>query len=99
EVWGATLTPYGGAKQPLRHNAAAEAKRLAVNKWIRTSGAFDRVLDFDAAIRDRRQISRISPTLDSGDHVHPGDEGYRALAKAVPLHFFTEPGVPGAPHH
>ncbi|MES2017660.1 MAG: SGNH/GDSL hydrolase family protein [Pseudomonadota bacterium] len=88
KVWGATLTPYGGAQQPLRHNAQAEAKRLAVNAWIRGSRSFDRVLDFDAAVRDPGDRTRILPALDSGDHVHPNDAGYRALAAAVPLRFF-----------
>lgn len=89
-VWGATLTPYGGADQPLRHNPSAEAKRQEVNTWIRSSRSFDRVIDFDAAVRDPGQPARILPAYDSGDHVHPNDSGYRALAAAVPLHFFSE---------
>lgn len=87
-VWGATLTPYGGATRPLRHHGAAEQKRQAVNDWIRNSGTFERVIDFDAALRDPRQPERILPALDSGDHVHPNDAGYRALAAAIPLAYF-----------
>jgi lysophospholipase L1-like esterase len=87
-VWGATLTPYGGATRPLRHQEGAEQKRLAVNAWIRASGTFDRVVDFDAALRDPQQPTRILPALDSGDHVHPNDAGYRALAAAIPLEYF-----------
>lgn len=88
KVWAATLTPYGGALAPLRHNEGAETKRVAVNAWIRQSRAFDHVLDFDAAIRDPRQPSHIAPAYDSGDHVHPNDAGYGKLAKSVPLGFF-----------
>lgn len=96
EVWGATLTPYGGAEQPLRHNPQAEAKRLAINTWIRGSGSFDRVLDFDAAVRDPKHSARLLPAFDSGDHVHPNDAGYRALAGAVPLGFFSAAAGPAA---
>jgi lysophospholipase L1-like esterase len=89
-VWAVTLTPYGGAQQPLRHNRLAEAKRQEVNAWIRSAGSFDRVIDFDAAVRDPQRPARMLPAYDSGDHVHPNDSGYRALAAAVPLQFFRE---------
>ena len=89
-IWGATITPYGHAERPVRHNPAAEAKRLAVNAWIRSPGAFDRVIDFDAAVRDPQQAARLLPALDSGDHIHPNDAGYRALAAAIPLHYFGD---------
>ena len=90
KVWGATLTPYGGAEQPVRHNPQAELKRQAVNAWIRSAGSVDQVIDFDAALRDPRLHTRILPAYDSGDHVHPNDAGYRALAAAVPLRFFGD---------
>ncbi len=65
--------------------AAVEARRLAVNAWIRDAGVFDGVLDFDAVVRDPDRPTRMPPAYDSGDHLHPGDAGYAALARAVDL--------------
>jgi lysophospholipase L1-like esterase len=81
-IIGGTLTPFGGSKYD---SAAAEAKRQAVNAWIRTSGAFDGVADFDAAVRDPVDPARFLPTYDSGDHLHPDDAGYQAMADVVDL--------------
>lgn len=78
KVFGATLTP---ASLP----APRESIRLAVNQWIRTSRAFDGVVDFDAALRDPAQPERLQRAYDSGDHIHPSDAGYAAMAQAVPL--------------
>lgn len=78
KVFGATLTP---ASLPARR----EAIRLAVNQWIRTSRAFDGVVDFDAALRDPAQPDRLQRGFDSGDHIHPSDAGYTAMAEAVPV--------------
>ena len=72
--------------------AAKEVKRQAVNSWIRTSGEYDAVIDFDMVLRDPSHPSRILPTLDSGDHGHPTDAGYRALADAVSLNLFQSAG-------
>lgn len=77
-LFGGTLTP--AALPPRR-----EAIRVAVNQWIRTSGAFDGVVDFDAALRDPAHPERLQRTYDSGDHIHPSDAGYAAMADAVPL--------------
>ncbi len=77
-IFGATLTP---ASLP----AGREAVRQAVNTWIRSSGAFDGVVDFDAALRDAAHRERLRPDYDSGDHIHPSDAGYAAMARAVPL--------------
>lgn len=77
-IFGATLTP---ASLP----PAREAVRTAVNDWIRTSRAFDGVVDFDAALRDAAHPDRLQRRFDSGDHIHPSDEGYAAMAAAVPL--------------
>jgi len=77
-VFGATLTP--ASLPPQR-----ESIRLAVNQWIRTSHAFDGVVDFDAALRDPAQVERLQRNFDSGDHIHPSDAGYAAMAEAVPL--------------
>lgn len=81
-VLGATLTP---ASLP----PGREAIRTAVNQWIRTSGAFDGVVDFDAALRDPADPVRLRYGYDSGDHVHPSDAGYAAMANAVPLGALT----------
>ncbi len=81
---GATITPYVGSDyyHPEPEN---EADRQQINQWIRTSGVFDAVVDFDAAVRDPAQPQKMSKALDSGDHLHPSLAGYRALADAVPL--------------
>ncbi|WP_019813178.1 SGNH/GDSL hydrolase family protein [Saccharomonospora saliphila] len=81
-VVGATLTPFEGASY---HTKAGEADRQAVNHWIRTSGAFDDVVDFDAVVRDPDDPSRIRPAYDQGDHLHPNDAGFAAMAEAVGL--------------
>jgi lysophospholipase L1-like esterase len=82
KVFGATITPFRGYET---WSAAAEAKRVAVNDWIRTGKAFDGVIDFAKAVRDPADSQYLSPTFDSGDKVHPNDPGYAAMAKAVNL--------------
>jgi lysophospholipase L1-like esterase len=82
KIFGATLLPFQGA---WTYTAAAEATREALNTWIRTSGAFDGVIDFDAAMRDPADPLRLNPGYDSGDHLHPDDAGYQAMADAVDL--------------
>lgn len=86
-IVGATLTPFEGALQqtPMDgyYSAEKEKVRQAVNRWIRSSGEFDAVIDFDAVARDSRRPSRFLPAYDSGDHLHPGDKGYEAMAEAV----------------
>jgi lysophospholipase L1-like esterase len=81
---GATVTPYVGSDyyHPEPEN---EADRQELNNWIRSSGVFDAVADFDAALRDPARSDRIKPVYDSGDHLHPSLAGYRALAETVPL--------------
>jgi lysophospholipase L1-like esterase len=87
-VYGATLTPFEGTTFPGYYSAAGEAKRQAVNHWIRTSGEYDAVIDFDAAVRDPSHPTRILPAYDCGDHLHPNDAGYQAMANAVDLKLF-----------
>ncbi|RDS80354.1 SGNH/GDSL hydrolase family protein [Dyella psychrodurans] len=89
KIFGATLTPFGGAGWPY-HTAAGEEKRQAVNAWIRTSGAFDAVIDFDKVVRDPAHPDRFLPEFDSGDHLHPGDAGYRAMADSIDLSLFAK---------
>ena len=84
KVIGGTILPYGGSA--LYHpDAANEADRQAINAWIRAPGNFDAVIDFDAALRDPANPTRLNPALDSGDGLHPSMDGYRAMAAAVPL--------------
>ncbi len=84
KVYGATLLPFGGNEgydDPTGHR---EAARQWVNNWIRTSGEFDAVVDFDRATRDPANPRQLLPAYDVGDHLHLNPTGYRALADAVP---------------
>jgi len=85
-VLGATMTPFEGLSYYLPQR---EAVRSQANDWIRNSGAFDFVADFDLALRDPSHPTRLNPSYDSGDHLHPNDAGYQALANAVPLALFA----------
>ncbi len=85
KVLGATITPYGGSAY---FSAQGEEQRQAVNRWIRTGGAFDGVLDFDAVWRDPAQAARIKAGLHAGDHLHGSDAGYDALARSIELGLF-----------
>ena len=87
-IFGATLTPVGGMNRPT--TAAVDTKRRAVNDWIRTSRAFDGVIDFEAATRDPSQPDRFLPAYDSGDHLHPNDAGYKAMGDAIDLTIFRK---------
>ncbi|MBV9379177.1 MAG: SGNH/GDSL hydrolase family protein, partial [Streptosporangiaceae bacterium] len=87
-IFGVTLLPFKGAGY---YTAAGEAKREAVNAWIRTSGAFDGVIDFDKLMRDPADPLMMKPAYDSGDHLHPNDAGYRAMAGAISLRMLLEP--------
>jgi lysophospholipase L1-like esterase len=80
KVIGATLTPYAGAAY---FSNAGESKREALNQWIRSSNAFDAVIDFEHAVMDPAQPGHFAPQYDSGDHLHPGDAGYQAMADAA----------------
>lgn len=87
-VYGGTLNPVEGFPFPGFWTPAMEEKRQAVNRWIRTRQAYDAVIDFDQALRDPAHPSRLLPAYDSGDHVHPNDAGYRAMAEAIDLSLF-----------
>jgi len=84
KVFGATITPFGSSTIPGLFTPENEAKRQAVNRWIRTGGAFDGVIDFEAAVRDPANPARTLPAYDS-DGVHLNDAGYEAMANAVNL--------------
>lgn len=87
-IYGGTITPFEGAANPGFYTLRKELVRQAVNHWIRSSQEFDAVIDFDRAVRDPSHPSRILPALDSGDHVHPNDEGMQAMANAISLDLF-----------
>jgi lysophospholipase L1-like esterase len=92
KVIGSPLTPFENALADTPNRGyftpEKEAKRLAVNAWIRKSGAFDGLVDFDRVIADPAHPSAIAPAFDSGDHLHPNDAGYRAMAEAIDLKLF-----------
>jgi lysophospholipase L1-like esterase len=85
-VIGCTLTPYHGAGY---YTENGEAIRKAVNDWIRTSGAFDGFIDFEAAVRDPNHPDTFLPADDPGDHLHPNDAGYKVMGDAIDLKLFT----------
>lgn len=87
-IFGGTLTPYKGTIFPGYYNDVGEANREKVNQWIRTSGAFDGIIDFDAAVRDPSNPLQVLPAYDCGDHLHPNDAGYKAMADAIDLSLF-----------
>jgi lysophospholipase L1-like esterase len=90
-IYGGTLTPFAGFALSTPEK---EVKRQAVNLWIRTGGAFDAVIDFDAVLRDPSDPARLRPEFDSGDHLHPNDAGYKAMADAIDLKLLTAAGNP-----
>lgn len=87
-VYGGTLLPFGGNTEYDDPHGHREAARQAVNRWIRTGGRFDAVIDFDRATRDPAEPRRLLPAYDVDDHLHLNPAGYRALADAVPLALF-----------
>ncbi|WP_223482266.1 SGNH/GDSL hydrolase family protein [Stenotrophomonas sp. OVS01A] len=98
-ILGTTLTPFAGALPgtPLDDYYAADkdALRQQLNAWLRTDSPFDAVIDLDAALRDPADPSRMAAAYDSGDHLHPGDAGNRAMAEAVDLDVLMGPSTQG----
>ena len=86
KVFGATIVPYEGADY---YSPEGEAVRQQINSWIRTGGAFDAVLDFDAVVRDPDRPTQIAAPLQAGDHLHGSDLGYQAIAKSINLALFN----------
>ncbi|MDQ0796172.1 SGNH/GDSL hydrolase family protein [Streptomyces sp. B1I3] len=93
-VYGATLTPFGGNTGYDDPDGHREEARQTVNSWIRTSGRFDSVLDFDRTARDPLAPRTLRPSMDTGDHLHLNPSGYRALADAVPARLFRQAPLP-----
>ncbi len=85
-IYGATLAPFEGANY---WTSVGELKRQALNDWIRTSDLYDAVIDFDAVLRDPAEPTKLRSEYDSGDHLHPNDAGYEAMANAVDVELFT----------
>jgi lysophospholipase L1-like esterase len=95
-----TLPPFEGALEGTpfagHYSRDKEALRVRLNGWIRAAGLFDAVVDFDAVLRDPARPQRMLAAFDSGDHLHPGDEGYRAMAEAIDIALLRR-AVPTAP--
>jgi lysophospholipase L1-like esterase len=88
-ILGATLTPFWGAGY---YTDVGEAKRQALNDWIRTSRAYDGVIDFDKATRDPANPKMFLPAYDSCDHLHPNQAGQQAMGEAIDLALFRAAG-------
>jgi len=89
-AYGCTLTPFEDSLiAPGFYTPEKEAKREKINRWIRTSGAYDAVIDFDKVVRDPTHPARILPAFDSGDHTHPNDAGYKTMGQAIDLSLFV----------
>ena len=86
QVYGATILPFGGSQYG---SAEHEHARAAVNRWVRESGAFDAVIDFDAVMRDPGAPGALRREFDSGDHLHPNEAGYVAMAGGIALRLFS----------
>ncbi len=93
KIYGATLLPFEGAAY---YSAEGEAKREAVNNWLRKSSAYDGVIDFDAVTRDPANPTKILGKYDSGDHLHPNDLGYQAMGDSIDLKLFETGSSPGS---
>ena len=85
KVFGATITPYGGAGY---FSEAGEHYRQTINDWIRTSGVFDGVIDFDKTTRDPSNPTAFLPAYDANDHLHPNDAGDKAMGDSIDLSLF-----------
>ena len=94
-VFGATITPFSlpgmasSSSQPYS-DATREATRQKVNQWIRESGEFDAVVDFDAAVRDPQRQETLNRIYDSGDYLHLNVAGYERMAQQFPIEVFEQ---------
>jgi lysophospholipase L1-like esterase len=88
KVFGCTITPFRGYAGVGYYTDDKDSQREAINAWIRTGESFDAVIDFDLVMRDPDNPSQMLPAYDSGDHLHPGDAGYQAMANAIDLTLF-----------
>ncbi|KAK0267340.1 hypothetical protein LTR91_011417 [Friedmanniomyces endolithicus] len=90
--FGSTITPFGAPNDTIQTYSTPQrlATRDRVNAWIRTSGAFDAVIDFDAVVRDPANPEQLNPIYNSGDYLHPNQLGYNVMARAFPLDIFEK---------
>jgi lysophospholipase L1-like esterase len=88
KIFGATLTPFEGTPFPGYYTPEKEKERVRLNDWIRNSGAFDGVVDFEKTVQDPAKPTHMLAAYDSGDHLHPNDAGYKAMGDAVSLDLF-----------
>jgi len=88
-AYGATITPYVGSAY-YHPGPLSEADRQAVNRWIRTAGHFDGVIDFDAVVGDPQHPDQLLPAYDCGDHLHPSPAGYKAMGNAISINLFAQ---------
>lgn len=95
KLYAGTILPF--ASNDYYHpGSATEADRQAINAFIRTSGVFDAVIDFDRIMRDPARPDRLAPAFDSGDGLHPSMTGYRTMGEAIPLALFADRATPAA---
>jgi lysophospholipase L1-like esterase len=87
KVYIATMPPFAGS---VYYDSSKEQVRQAANNWIRSSGEFDAMIDFDRVLRDPGAPSRLLPAYDSGDHLHPNNTGYQVMGNTVPLLLFSQ---------
>ncbi len=85
QVIGATILPFKANFELPADFQRAEAIREAVNNWVLSSGEYDGVVDFAAAVADPADPEQLNPSYDSGDHLHPNDAGYRAIAATIDI--------------
>jgi lysophospholipase L1-like esterase len=90
KIFASTLLPYEGTTFPGYWTPEGESIRQAFNEWLRTGKEYDAIVDFDAVIRDPENPTKMLPRFDSGDHLHPSDAGYEAMAKAFDLALLKE---------
>ena len=90
KIFASTLLPYEGTTFPGYWTPEGETIRQAFNQWLRTGKEYDGIVDFDVVVRDPDHPTKILPRYDSGDHLHPSDAGYEAMAKAFDLALLKE---------
>jgi lysophospholipase L1-like esterase len=88
KVYGATIMPFGGCT--FYYNDYREAARQIVNQWIRSSGRFDAIIDFDQIMRNPADTLSLLPAADTGDHLHPNEIGHQMMGKAIDLNLFKQ---------
>ena len=89
KIYGGTLLPWEDETfTPGAYTPEGGEKRRKINAWMRASGAFDAVIDFDKVLQDPANPNRMLPKWDSGDRLHPGDAGYRYMGDSIDLKLF-----------